>query len=75
MKEKILNYNWGELFFPLYSDIININEETTNNEIASNNINLMSDKKELDEVYRQILDNRNDSDDNNLESFVIISKK
>lgn len=66
MTKKILNINWSELFFPIYNDIKNINEEASTTVISNNNWDLVNENSEHDykEVISKIKENRNDEKSN-----------
>lgn len=60
MSKFFKNINWKELFFPLYNDFKNINEETDTNVISSNNWDLANDQSKFNyaDVLRKIEENR-----------------
>lgn len=62
MKKIISNLNWRELFFPVLSDLKNINEETDSTRVSSNNWSLANDNVDYEKVIKLIKDNRSSED-------------
>lgn len=58
MKKIILNLNWRELFFPVLSDLKNINEETDSTRISKNNWSLANNVEDYASVKKLIDKNR-----------------
>lgn len=59
MKKVLSNINWSELFFPIYHDLKNINEETDSKRVSMNNWSLASNDTDFDSVKTLIDKNRN----------------
>jgi hypothetical protein len=65
MIKRILNFNlqdWSEVFFPVYNDMKDINEEASTTTIANNNWDLVNEKgeDEYNTIITKIKENRVD---------------
>ena len=70
MKKIISNLNWRELFFPVLSDLKNINEETDSTRISSNNWSLANDNVDYEKVIKLI--NKNKSSEDSKHNIIIL---
>lgn len=58
MKKVFSNIKWTELFFPIYHDLKNINEETDSKRVSMNNWSLANNDSDFDSVKNLIDKNR-----------------
>jgi hypothetical protein len=70
MSKIISKLNWRELFFPVLSDLKNINEETDSARVSRNNWTLANNNDDYEKVIKLIKKNR--SSENSEHNIIII---
>jgi hypothetical protein len=67
-------FNWIELLFPIYSDLKNINDESSTNIISNNNWDLVNENSQFKytDVIKKINDSRNEENIKEEHKIIIV---